>query len=272
LPSYKAIPITRETIKQELADLYDQGLSILFDEVEKHHPEVVGKAKGSAKKEKDAEPAKRTNLHIDYQTWYSKCLPLVETVLPERYREFTEQYKLDKRKEITYATYTISDYMIGLRITRAGSDVVDTVSAFTSKFQLQLSILNSALGRIDSALSDLTGVLQSQLFDSELDAAAHLLQNKHLRASGALAGVTLETHLSHVCRNHKLALTKKDPTIGDFNEKLKEHSVLDIPTWRLIQRLADIRNLCVHSKDRDPKPDEVEDLITGVRKVIASMF
>lgn len=266
------MPFTREAIKHELEELYDHGLSILLDEVEKHDPEAVKKARGSPKKGEETTPKERTILHLDYQKWYSKCLPMIEQVLPDRYDEFTEQYKLDKRKEITYATYTIGDYMIGLRITRGGSDMLNPVVAFSSKFQLQLSILNSAMGRIDSALNDLTGVLQSQLFDSELDAAAHLLKNKHLRASGALAGVTLEAHLSHVCQNHKLVLTKKEPTIGDYNEKLKEHSIPDIPTWRLIQRLADIRNLCVHSKSRVPKPDEVDDLITGVHKIIASVF
>jgi len=51
-----------------------------------------------------------SNLHMDYQKWYSKCMPMIEQVLPDCYNEFTEQYKLDKRKEITYATYTIGDF------------------------------------------------------------------------------------------------------------------------------------------------------------------
>jgi hypothetical protein len=52
-----------------------------------------------------------------------------------------------------------------------------------------------------------------------------------------------------------------------LNEELKSHAAYDVPMWRLIQRLADIRNLCGHSKDREPTRSEVDDLIAGVEKV-----
>ena len=48
--------------------------------------------------------------------------------------------------------------------------------------------------------------------------------------------------------------------------------VLDIPSWRQIQRLGDIRNLCVHKKERDPTNDEVEELINGVEKYTKTLF
>jgi len=38
--------------------------------------------------------------------------------MPDRQQEFIELYKLDKRKEIDFLTYTISDYLIGIRVTR----------------------------------------------------------------------------------------------------------------------------------------------------------
>jgi len=53
---------------------------------------------------------------------------------------------------------------------------------------------------------------------------------------------------------------------------LKNGSVIDTPMWRFIQHLGDIRNLCDHNKDRDPTKEEVEDLISGVQKVIKTLF
>ncbi|HEX8503790.1 MAG TPA: hypothetical protein VF630_00355, partial [Hymenobacter sp.] len=94
----------------------------------------------------------------------------------------------------------------------------------------------------------------------------------HIRVSGALAGVTLEIHLKKVCINHGVIFKKAHPTITDFNEELKKNEMIDVPTWRLIQRLGDIRNMSVHSKDREPTADEVEDLIRGCEKLIAELY
>ena len=93
-----------------------------------------------------------------------------------------------------------------------------------------------------------------------------------MRAAGALAGVTLESHLSRISANHNLKISKKNPTIADFNDELKNNGIYDVPDWRFIQRLGDIRNLCVHAKERDPTKDEVDELIEGVQKVIKTLF
>lgn len=139
-------------------------------------------------------------------------------------------------------------------------------------FHPQLFILNSAVKVIDSRISDIEGVLQANLFESELEAAEELRKKKHLRAAGVLAGVTLEAHLEKVFTNHNLKTRKKSPTISDFNDGLKQAGVLDVPTWRLIQRLTDIRNLCAHPKDREPRDDEIQDIIIGTKKLIAEVF
>ena len=53
---------------------------------------------------------------------------------------------------------------------------------------------------------------------------------------------------------------------------LKDNDVIDTPTWRFIQHLGDLRNLCDHNKDRVPKKEEVDDLIAGVVKIIKTIF
>lgn len=258
-----------EQIKKELAALIQEGSKILLAEYDQ-------KSRRDKKKAKEGNTAKALPTIISYQSWYSRSLPVVKQLIPERYQEFQEQYKLEKRKgkEISFLTYTISDYLIGLRITRGWEkeEVVNPLSAFTSKFQHQIAILMSAQGRIDSILADVQGILQAELFDNELQAAQELRKKGHLRAAGALAGVTLESHLSKISTNHGLKLRKKDPTISDLNDALKNKDIYDVPNWRFIQRLGDIRNLCVHAKDREPTEDEVDELIKGVQKVIKTLF
>ena len=65
--------------------------------------------------------------------------------------------------------------------------------------------------------------------------------------------------------------TKKNPTISDYNDALKKIRIVDLVTWRLIGRCGDIRNYCVHSKERDPTPDEIDDVIRAAEKIIAEI-
>ena len=111
----------------------------------------------------------------------------------------------------------------------------------------------------------------AELQDSELSAAAQL-KKINLRAAGALAGVVLERHLQRVNVNHNAAPNKKNPTIAYLNDPLKQAGVYDVPTWRKIQLLADIRNICSHQKNVDPTSDQVDELIAGVNSVIKSVF
>jgi len=53
---------------------------------------------------------------------------------------------------------------------------------------------------------------------------------------------------------------------------LKDNNVIDTATWRFIQHLGDLRNLCDHNKDRDPKKEEVDDLLNGVSKATKTIY
>ena len=110
------------------------------------------------------------------------------------------------------------------------------------------------------------------MFDSELDAARELAKKGFLRAAGALAGVILERHLSQVADNHKVSSSKAHPTISDFNDMLKKANIYEVPEWRQIQRLGDLRNLCDHDKKREPSKEEIDELVAGVDKVTKTLF
>ncbi len=264
----------REALLRDTQQLLSEGVQIFQAELHRRGKGGVSVKGKTAEAKKDSELVEKYPLHQSYQAWYSKALPLVRQVLPDRHAEFIEQYRLDKRKEVSWLSYTISDYLIGLQITRGfdKTPVFDTFTSFSAKFQHQLTILSSCADRIDSALANIEGLLQAELFDDALAAARELQRKKHLRAAGTLAGVTLERHLATVATRRAIQVGKKDPTIADLNEALKREGVLDIPNWRFIQRLADLRNLSAHAKDREPTSDEVEELIGGIEKTIKTVF
>ena len=180
-----------------------------------------------------------------------------------------------KRREISSSTYHIQDWLNGVR---AGTNRYtsekhyDDFAIVSMPFMTQLGILQAVEKRFESSLFDIKQLVQADLFDSELDSSRELAKHGFLRAAGAIAGVVLEKHLGQVAINHSITTRKQHPTISDFNDLLKNDGVLDIPTWRGIQRLGDLRNLCDHNRQREPTPNEVAELIDGVAKVSKTLF
>jgi hypothetical protein len=78
--------------------------------------------------------------------------------------------------------------------------------------------------------------------------------------------------LTQVCDNYGVKVPKKKPTIADLNDALKEGGVIDLPQWRFLQHLADIRNLCDHDRKVEPTMEQVDDLLAGVTKVSKTLF
>jgi hypothetical protein len=209
-----------------------------------------------------------------YQPWYSEAKVLIRQLLPDRLSDFVRHYEKPKpRKDITYENYRIEDYLQGLNVTRGWEkEKIVGPDAAIPHFRQQLAILKSVKARFESSLFEIRQLVQADLFDSELDAAKELAKNKFTRAAGALAGVVLERHLTQVCDNHGVKVGKKAPGISDLNNALKDANVIDVPLWRFVQHLADIRNLCDHSKKAEPTVDQVDDLVAGVMKVTKTLF
>ena len=154
----------------------------------------------------------------------------------------------------------------------SGNKAFEDFAVIVGRFSTQVSILKAVNARFESSLFDIRQVVQADLVDLELDAAQALLKSGFLRASGVIGGVVIEKHLQEVCSAHKVTIRKKNPTIGDLNDSLKAAEVMDIPMWRYIQRLGDLRNLCGHQKEREPTKEEVCELIEGGAKVTKSVY
>jgi len=135
--------------------------------------------------------------------------------------------KSKTRKELSSVNYVLEDYLLGTTVTR-GYDKIKIVGpeAAIPQFRHQINILKSLEGRFESTLFDIKQLVQADLFDTELQSAKELLKHKFVRAAGALAGVVLEKHLAQVANSHNLTL-KKNLTINDLNETLKNNNVID---------------------------------------------
>lgn len=263
--------------KKDLEALIKEGELLQFSMYEECKVEAFKKyidERFPKKKERDDFLKKLPDFKTKYQTWYSESLSVIKFVLPDRIEDFVRLYEKPKvRKAIEFGNYVIADYLQGLTITRGWEkEVVVDSSAAIPEFQQQLSILISARRKFESSLFDIQQLVKADLLDSELEAAKDLLKHGYGRAAGAIAGVVLEKHLGQVTTNHGLSVGVKNPHISDYNELLKKNDVIDVPTWRFIQHLSDIRNLCDHNKAKDPTAEQIDDLIVGVDKISKTIF
>jgi len=272
--------VTEKTKKfaEEMDRLIDEGdllhMAIRFDCHENEFRQAL-ETKNKGDEEKVAQYISALpNFRNEYQAWFSRAQAVVKQILPDRLANFNSYYEYPKvRKEIDFENYMIRDYLQGLRITRGGgSHVIVDGSAAIPEFEQQLNLLKAARAALDSTLMDLTAVLQADLFDSELDSASALAKGGYLRAAGAICGVVIEKHLLHVCDMHDIKTRKKNPGISDLSQLLRDKKVTTLPQWRFIQHLADIRNICDHAKGREPKKDEIQDLLSGAEKVLKTVF
>lgn len=258
--------------REELDKLIERGEGMLLDLLVTTHPEA---AKSLTKEQADLLRTNRASFSDSYQRWYTESAAVIRQILIDRLSEFESYYRVDpKRKAVNALTYRIQDWVNGSRAATDynGKKYFGDEAIVSMGFQTQINILQSAAARFDSALLDIRSILQADLFDSEIAAARELLRKGFLRPAGVLAGVVLERHLAEVCKKHKLVIRSKQPGLSDFNDLLKANETIDVPTWRFIQRLGDLRNLCAHNKDREPNLEDSRELVDGVERITKTLF
>ena len=260
----------KEEIKKEIEDLIKLGDKLSMAATYEFLPKSELDQATEEQKKTLEKFFKGMTFQSKYHEWYAKSLSYISTFLPSRKNDFIDLYRkkdAEKRKEVSLLNYGIQDAIHGISRTFGGVNR----SFGITLFEQQLAILKSLIGTYESSINSLVFELQEQLLDDEIGSARKLIK-VNLRASGALAGVVLERHLKIICQNHSIPITKKNPTINDYNDLLKNNNIIELPVFRHIQLLGDLRNLCDHSKKEDPKLDDINTLIDGVEKIIKTVF
>lgn len=220
--------------------------------------------------EEMAKKAKCATFRNKYQKWYNASLAAIKQLLPDRVGDFVAAYHQEVKKEKTIVGFGIEDYLLGLSLTAYSDN--NNKSFIRNKFEIQYQIVLSLLDRLDSSLYEIKQMLEADMFDSEIEAASMLANKGFLRGAGAICGVVLEKHLKSVAVSHGLKITKKTPTINDLNELLKSNDIIDVAQWRHLQFLGDLRNMCDHDKRMEPTKSNLEDLVSGVQKVLKTVY
>ena len=267
------MPTNLEKFKVDIKGLIEQGETLTVSLA----VYIEGKEDVAKRNNLSAEQAKGLDeipyFPKEYESWYSESIALIRQVLPDRLSDFREQFEIPKnRKEISFATYRIQDALKGTKVTLGGYETLVDRSASIPHFQQQLAIVEAAARRFDSSLYDIRQIVQADILDGEIATARELLKNKYTRAAGAICGVFLEKHLKIVCENHRITISKKSPGINDLNQLLKDSGIIDVPQWRHISFLGDVRNICDHATNQEPTLEQVKDLIDGTDKVTKTIF
>ncbi|MCD8739087.1 hypothetical protein LT679_00615 [Mucilaginibacter roseus] len=262
-----------DQVKADVKRLHTQGVNLLNAIRDEQFPEQMEQHFTNVLK-KDYQEFKKglPVFKSAYQPWYSEAVSLIRILLPLRHNDFVRLYEKPKgRQEITRENYVIEDYLSDTVVT-AGFDkkVVAGPDAAIPAFEQQYNIIGAVLNTIDSSLLDIRREIQAGLLDAELDKATLLAKNKLLRAAGVVAGIVLEKHLEQICERRQLKITRK--TITDLNELLKKNEVIDFPGYRHISLLAELNQICIQNKKREPELSEIADLINGTDKVIKTVF
>ncbi|MBQ0054669.1 MAG: hypothetical protein KBS54_00775 [Synergistaceae bacterium] len=199
----------------------------------------------------------------EYEPWYTKSLVLIDQFLPQRKEDFMRLYTDNNRKELNIHTYSISDALNGITISRGWEEIYNPQTAVRLLFR-QVQILKTCLEIFDSRVFEMKSILQRELFDSDLRAAKHLLNNGYIRASGAIAGVVFEKYLATQCLKYNLDVPK--PGLSNYNNTLKKAKIINQIEWRENEVLIDIRNKCDHLNE--PTTEETTKLIDMTEKML----
>ena len=220
----------------------------------------------------------KNELIKEYQDWFTESCEIIKTLIPDRTSEFEGIYYKEE-DGIKYIFERRHFLNLALENQYSNSNVIDfsfrdnqyLYDVLKNNLEQQFAILESARRSLKSSLMNIKTLTQADLFDSELEMAEELNKNGFLRPAGVLAGVVLESHLK-ILLSHRNIDLKKSKSLAEYNELLKKNKIIDIPVWRNIQFLTDIRNKCCHSKEKEPTVQDVSDLIDGVKKIIKTVY
>jgi hypothetical protein len=108
-------------------------------------------------------------------------------------------------------------------------------------------------------------LVQSEIFDSELEQASELLASGYTTAAAVIAGVVLETGLREMCADGALSIGKLDK----MNADLAKAGIYNKLVQKQITAIADIRNSAAHGHPEQFTKDDVANMIKDVERILA---
>jgi len=221
---------------------------------------------GSAFAKSFAEEEETEDFEVEYQRWYSRALPLMKRLAPDRYAEFQRFYTRDAKMDVHWSRdHVIQDVIWGVE-----DDTHDLWQEAGRCLRSQLALLKSVSDRLAWSALDSEDQAERGLQLALLETARDLM-DIDARSAGALAGKLLELYLRKLAAKHKLRFRKDRPPTRELVEALKTAKVFDIPVGSQAIWLAEIDHRS-RAEGESPTKLQVRDLIDGTHWLITNAF
>lgn len=141
-----------------------------------------------------------------------------------------------------------------------------------SPFDVPYEVLRRLRPVFNAAKSDFQGgyltsirnLIQSELFDSELEQSIELLKQGYKGPAAVVAGIVLETALRELCTDRSISVGKLD----QMNIALAKSGCYAMLQQKRITAIADIRNSAAHGKWENFSDQDVADMIRDVQRFL----
>jgi hypothetical protein len=138
-----------------------------------------------------------------------------------------------------------------------------------SEVEKGLGILRAAQTEIGfGALPGIETLFSAEIFEDFLSMAEHLLDQKYFAVVPSLVGAVLEDGLRKIAKR-KGVTVKQDDNIAGLSTKLLEAKVYSLLVRKKIDVWNKIRNNADHGKFEENSPQDVEQMLEGVRGFLA---
>lgn len=222
---------------------------------------------GSALAKAFAEKKETEGFEVGYQRWYSRALPLLKELAPDRYAEFQRYYSRDSNADLHHChDLVIQDYICELD----SEHPIITREQAHRCFSVQLAILKSVADRLAWSQVSTDDQAERGMQLEMLESARGLLDIDE-RAAGVVTGTVLETWLRKLSARHKVTFRKQRPPLREYVDALHSAKVLDIPVHSQAVWLAELDRRS-RTKGEPPTKLQVRDLIDGSRWLITNIF
>jgi hypothetical protein len=115
-------------------------------------------------------------------------------------------------------------------------------------------------------LVNLRAMVQSEVFESELEQASELFASGYYAAAAVIAGVVLETTLRELCMRQDIP----SASLERMNAELVKAAAYNSLTQKQITAFAAVRNSAAHGKNEEFSRQDVERMIKGIADFLAS--